>query len=444
MKQLWQKIEEIINFFHEKIWKLDFSKLKGSKYYFYQSLKTLTLAVRNYIKDNCSLRASALTFYSLLSVVPVLAMAFGIAKGFNLEKLLEEEMIKNLKGQEQILNQFLAFSHSMLDTAKGGVVAGFGLIVLIYTVMKLLENIEESLNAVWETNKSRALVRKFTDYLSIMVFAPILIVIAGGLNVFVVTNVQYITEQIKILGYFSDIIFFFLQFLPYTIIWLLFTLVYLVMPNVKVNFTSAILAGIVAGTAYQVTQSVYINFQIGVTKYNAIYGSFAALPLFLAWLQLSWMIILFGAELSFAIQNKSRYVHELDYSQISASSRKLLGLMIMRALAKNFEKGDGHLTARDLCLNLNLSLRLVTGSLKDLMASRLISEVRIDEKLFAYQPAKDVHKITVYSVFNALEKLNLDGDLQVDSKENDNLKENLKCIDEMIKGSPQNQVLLNL
>lgn len=444
MRKLWRKIEDIILFFRDQIWKLDFSKLNGPKYYFFQALKAFTLAVRNFIKDDCSLRASALTFFSLLSIVPVLAMAFGIAKGFNLEKLLEEEMIKNLKGQEDILNQFLTFSHSMLDTAKGGIVAGFGLILLIYTVMRLLENIEESMNAIWETDKSRALVRKLTDYLSIMVFAPILVIISGSLNVFIVTNVQYITEQFKILGYFSNIIFFFLQFIPYTIIWLLFTLIYIIMPNVKVNFTAALWAGIVAGTAYQITQWGYITFQVGVTRYNAIYGSFAALPLFLAWLQISWIIILFGAELSFAIQNKSRFVHELDYSQISHSSKKLIGLMIMRSLIKSFERGDGYLTSRDLCISLNLSLRLVSGSIKDLLASKLISEVRIDEKLSAYQPAKDIHQITVYSVVDALEKLNAGGDLQVDAKENDNLKEKLKNIDEMIRNSSQNQILLDL
>lgn len=252
-------------------------------------IKTIFFAIKNFKEDNCQKSASALTYYTLLSIVPVLAMFFGIAKGFGFDKTLEDELSKRFADQQQLLEQLLTFTHSMLNNAKGGLIAGLGLIVLFWSVMKLLGKIEESFNEVWSVRKERNLWKKFSEYLAIMLVSPILIIMSSSLNVFLSTQVENIVNKIGILGVLSPAIFFSLKLVPYVIVWILFSIIYILMPNTKVSFSGGIFAGIIAGSIFQITQSGYIILQYNIASYNAIYGSFAALPLLLIWLQLSWL-----------------------------------------------------------------------------------------------------------------------------------------------------------
>jgi membrane protein len=179
----------------------------------------------------------------------------------------------------------------------------------------------------------------FSDYLSLMLICPVLAILSSSLTVFVTTQVNLILEKFSILGVFSPVVFLFLKILPYCLLWSLFTFCYIFMPNTKVRFSAGLLGGIVAGTVFQIVQWGYITFQIGVVRYNAIYGSFAVLPLFLVWLELSWLIVLFGAELSFAYQNVDTYEFEPDALQASHRIKTLLSLQITHHLIKNFATG---------------------------------------------------------------------------------------------------------
>ena len=181
----------------------------------------------------------------------------------------------------------------------------------------------------------RSFSRRFTDYLSVMLICPILLIMASSVTVFINTQATLITQKIALLGAISPVIHVLLELLPYTVIWFVFTFIYIFIPNTKVNFTSGILGGVAAGTIYQVVQWAYVYFQVGVAKYNAIYGSFAALPLFLVWLQLSWRVVLLGAEVSFAHQNVDTYEFEQDCLSASYSFKKLLALLITHQLVKN-------------------------------------------------------------------------------------------------------------
>jgi len=283
MAAIWTKA---VNFIKHDVWRIRRTNLPPGKSFFLTLLRVLILSVRGFNEDKCELRASALTFYSLISIVPVAAMAFGIAKGFGFEKVLEAQLRSKLTGHEEILNNVIQFSHSLLESTKGGLLAGIGLIVLFWAVIKVLGQIEESLNDIWGIKEQRSLGRKFGDYLSLMLVCPILIILSSSVTIFVTTQVTLIMERITILGAFSPVVLFLMKLLPYSLLWGLFTFLYMFMPNTKVRFTSALLAGVVSGTIFQVVQWAYIAFQIGVAKYNAIYGSFAAFPLFLIWLQL--------------------------------------------------------------------------------------------------------------------------------------------------------------
>lgn len=413
-----KRFKELINstysFAKSGVWQIRSSELKGFRAFRIQFLRVIVLTVRGYYSDKLSLRASALTFFSMLSIVPVIAMAFGIAKGFGLEKALEREIHQALPGQEVITEQVMVFARSMLQDTQGGTIAGVGLIILLWTVIRLLDNIETSFNDIWEVSKHRSLERKFTDYMTIMIFAPFLIILASSANIFITTQIKSVTENIELLKVFSPLILFALQVLPYTLIWLLMTLLYLIMPNTKIYITPAFIAGIIAGTFYQFWQWIYISSQVGVSRYNAIYGSFAALPLFLIWLQLSWFIVLLGAELSFAIQNVNKYEFKDVESKISFSFRRLLAVVVAHLVVKRFEKGENPYSIKQMSDEMQIPVRLVRQTVLTLVECNIISEINsADGKDELYQPAKAIQRISIGSVTEAIEKLGMRPELEM-------------------------------
>ncbi|HOO90878.1 MAG TPA: YihY/virulence factor BrkB family protein [Syntrophales bacterium] len=348
MQKTIRAVARFIEFIKGDIWRIRLKDLPRKRSFLIKQLRIFLLSLRGFDEDKCQLRASALTFYSLISIVPVAAMAFGIAKGFGFEKRLERQLLEQFQGQEEVITRVIDFAHSLLTNTKGGVIAGVGVILLFWAVIKVLGNIEASFNDIWGIREARSLGRKFSDYLSVMLLCPILLILSSSAAVFITTQVTLIVEKISLLGIFSPLISFLLKLLPYGIVWVLFSFLYIFMPNTKVNFRSGILAGIIAGTIYQIVQFGYIAFQVGAAKYNAIYGSFAALPLFLIWLQLSWLIVLFGAEFSFAHQNVDTYEFEPDSLKISGSFKRLLSLQIAHLLVSNFAEGEKPLTATQI------------------------------------------------------------------------------------------------
>lgn len=230
------KIAQIIQFVTTDIWRIRSRKLSKTRSFWLEQFRVILLAFRGFNEDQCQLRASALTFYSLLSIVPVVAMAFGIAKGFGLETLLEKQLYARLPGQEEIIGQIVAFAHSFLENTRGGVIAGIGIVVLFWTVIKVLGNIEKSFNGIWGIKKQRSISRKFSDYLSIMLICPVLLIVSSSATVLIASQVTLIMEKISLLGFLSPAIMFLLNFLPYLVLWALFTFIYIFMPNVKVKF----------------------------------------------------------------------------------------------------------------------------------------------------------------------------------------------------------------
>jgi len=445
MLKLISKLKEGIQFVKSDIWKIRLKDQPKNSKFIIRHLRIILLAFRGFDEDKCQLRASALTFWSLLSIVPVVAMIFGIAKGFGFEKMLEVQLQEQMSGNPEIIEAVLKFANSMLENTKGGLIAGVGVVILFWSVMKVLGNIESSFNDIWEIKRSRALVRKFTDYLTIMLLAPILIILSGSVTVFISTQIVNITESIALLGFFSPVIGFLVKLIPYSLVWLLLTFIYIVMPNTKVNFQSAFFAGIIAGTGFQIAELIYINGQIGVAKYNAVYGSFAALPLFLAWLQISWLIVLFGAELSFAHQNVDRYELEIDSSDMSYSQKRILTLVISHLVVQKFIKGELALTANGISDKLKIPIRIVRQVLFDLHEAHVVSEINTeDPKVVTYQPAISVNLISVKYVIEALESKGIT-ELPVEETENlKSLQEIMKDFQSEIGRSQSNKLLKDI
>ena len=438
-------ITRTTNFIKTDIWRIRSKNLPRTKSFFIKQLRIILLALRGFGEDNIHLRASALTFYSLLSIVPVAAMAFGIAKGFGFEKLLQTELLEAFPGQREVVSQIIDFANSLLVTTKGGVVAGVGLAVLFWTVIKVLGNIERSFNHIWGIKKERSFGRKFSDYLSMMLIVPVLVTMSTSITVFLETQITLIVQKVALLKVFGFLIFFILKLFPYCVIWALFTFVYIFVPNTKVDFRAGFIAGVIAGTIYQLTQLAYINFQVGVAKYNAIYGSFAALPLFLVWLQIGWIVVLFGAEISFAHQNVDTYEFEPDCLQISSSFKNFLALGIVHLLVNAFSKGEKPLTAVQISHILEVPVRLVRQILYELVESGIFSEANTEEdKELAYQPAQDINMFTIKYVLDALEQRGVDNLPVAQTKELEALSDTLQTLGHTIEKSPANRLLKDI
>ncbi|MBW2326737.1 MAG: YihY/virulence factor BrkB family protein [Deltaproteobacteria bacterium] len=434
-----------INFINTDIWRIRKKDLPRMKYFLIKQLRILLLATRGFGQDQCPLRASALTFYSILSIVPMVAMAFGIAKGFGFQEILENQLMEKFSGQEDVMIRVVDFAHSLLENTKGGMIVGVGIIVLLWTVIKLLAHIEGSFNDIWEVKKSRSYGRKFSDYLSIMLISPLLIIMSSSATVFITTKIALITEKVALIGMFSPMIFFMLKLIPYCLMWILFIFTYILMPNTKVNFSAGFIGGIIAGTIFQAAQLAYILFQVGVAKYNAIYGSFAALPLFLIWMQLSWLIVLFGAEISFSYQYVDTYEFEPDLRQISPAFKRLLTLQVANRVISTFSKGKMPLTASNLSQALEIPIRLVQQLLDELVESEIfsITEIKENEKL-AYQPARDINIITIKSIIDALEQKGVDNIPVAQTPELQSLAEVLWTFSAEIEKSPANLLLKDI
>jgi membrane protein len=434
-------ISGIIDFFQTGIWQMKIDELPRIKALFIGLARTLTLALRGFISDRCSLRASALTLYTLLSIVPVAAMAFGIAKGFGFEKRLQDLILKELSGQQEVAMRVIDFAHSMLENTRGEIIAGIGVGLLLWTVIKVLGNIENAFNHIWKVASSRTFLRKISDYLSIILICPILVIISSSATVFVTTQITAIAAKLALPGMLSHLIFFILRLVPYCLIWILLTFVYMLMPNTRIPFKSGLIAGVTAGTAYQLLQLGYIYFQVGVTRFNAIYGSFAALPLFLIWLQMSWLIVLGGAEIACAHQTMDQYEFEPNSPDISNRLKKLLALQISHLIIMRFALGKPPLTAHQISKTLQLPIRQVEQLLADLTKSRILSTTGHPA---AFQPAMDIQKLSINTIINALETLG-NNDLSLfNEKDLASFSQALHHFNALVEPSPDNRLLKDI
>ena len=285
-------------------------------------LKVFIYATRGIIQDECFYKASALTFYTLLSIVPILAIALGIAKGVGLEHYLEQEINARFLEQPEISHQMIIFAYAILSNTHGGIIALLGVISLLWTSLQLLSNVELSLNYIWRV-KSRAFLTQISYYSLILFLVSVIVITSSALSVYFIKYSYQISYLFKIF--------------PFIMNWILFASIYHFLPNTLVKWKYAIPAGIIAGTAYQIVQWIYIHFQIGVASYGAIYGSFAALPLFLVWVNTSWTIVLAGAEIAFNLEVTPKVTgpHQFQYA-----TQKQIGLWLTAYCTQEFLKGN--------------------------------------------------------------------------------------------------------
>ena len=393
---------------NEKLWLTRSGELPWWKRIPLNTVRIIILTGRRFIQNKCALKASALTYYTLFSIVPVLALIFGIAKGFGLEKMLEEKIHSMASEYPAIAEKIIYFSGTMLKNAKGGVVAGIGVLLLIWSAIKLMGSIEENLNEIWGVQQGRTLIRKITDYAAILIICPILLLTAGSGVVFAAAKMDKMLntlpggEQVGMLIRMGQGIF------PLLITWAVFAFIYMTIPNTKVKWKGALIAGLITAAAYTLLQQFYIFAQFTTSKFNAIYGSFAALPLLLTWLNLSWILILAGAQLSFAIQNVSEYEMQPVDSKLSQRQRHVYAIEICAMLIRNFQNCGKPVSDDQISAELELPIRMVRSLLFDLVqAGILMPAAEPDEKKAGrhYQIAMPPEKITAVHLILSLNEL---------------------------------------
>ncbi|MEI7993964.1 MAG: YihY/virulence factor BrkB family protein [Methylococcaceae bacterium] len=396
----------LYNFIKEDVWLLHEQKLPLFKATLIKSLKIVILSVQGFSRDLCPLRASALTLYSILSIVPVIAMLFGIAKGFGFETMLEKRLLEQAPDQDTMVLQLISFAQNLLESTKGGLVAGIGVVVLFWTIINVIGNIEESFNFIWKIAKGRSLSRKFSDYLSLMLLAPVLLIASSSITVFLDTKINWLIRVIELPEFGTWLVIKALGLSPLVLMIALFTFTFIFMPNHKINPRAGIIAGIVTGILYDLLQAAYLSLQIGVSSYNAIYGSFAALPLFVVWLQMGWMIVLFGCEVAFFLQNYEIYRNNNRFSDLSFSLKKVIALQITHLIIKNFIQLNKPLTATEIATKLVIPIAIIQPVLMYLMASHIIVEYKYleDDEDEVYQPAVDINILSIAYIIDSLEK----------------------------------------
>jgi membrane protein len=392
-----KSLKKINKFLTEDIWILELNQLSRLKRLILKQVRVFYIVAKSFFDDKCQLRSAALTFRTLLSIVPFFALIFAVAKGLGFQKNLEPILLEKIApGQEQVISNILQYIENTNVKALGSI----GLVFLVWIVISMLSMIEETFNDVWGIRRGRGILRKFSDYLSIVIVIPLVFIVVTALNTILATNISNMPiMKIEIVKFFVSNL---RLILPYLLTCFAFIGIYKFMPNTKVNFSAAFFGGIIGGTIWQFLEWSYINFQMGVSRYNAIYGAFATFPIFLIWIYISWLVLLLGAEISFAYQNEENYAEERTSENTAFRLKELLALNLMYTIAFNFERGKTEQTAEELAHVLNVPVRLIRELLFVMNKKGLLIEIPKDEKTFLYHPARPIQNITIADVLGAL------------------------------------------
>ena len=396
------KVKNWIQFISYDIWRLNPENLSNKRNFFYNVIKTLILTIRNVQDENLSTGSASLTYRTVLSIVPILAILFAVARGFGFENTIKTQLIDFLGEGNDAAQQVVVFIDNSLSHAQSGVFAGVGIVLLLYTAILLFTDIEKNLNAIWKVPKGRSLSRQISDYFALILFIPLFMVLNSGLNIMISSSVPYFDGYSSI---FYPVLNRILSILPFFIIILILTLLYKFMPNTKVKFQYALLAGIVAGTAIQLFQMFYLSGQLWITKYNAIYGTFSAIPLMLLWLQTSWLIVLIGAELSFSAQNVKQFSFDRETNDISRRYKDFFTVVIASVIVKQFAGQESPLTPEQLSMRCKIPIKLTNNIVDRLNDLNIVSPTPVEDNMreMAFQPAIDINVLTVGHLLETLD-----------------------------------------
>jgi membrane protein len=346
---------------------------------------------RDFMRHDCLVRASALSFTTVLSMVPVFALTFAVLKGLGVQNMVEPFILEQVTaGSREIVSRIVAYINNTSMKSVGAA----GVLGVIFTALSLLSSVEEAFNSIWGVPETRSLLRKFSDYLSILFTGPLLILTA--LTLTTTLQSQSLIQWLIRRTYVGDFLLFLFHLVPYVSVWIAFVFLYILMPNTKVRIRSAFVGGILAGTAWQAAQWGYVHFQVGVSRYNAIYGTLATLPIFMVWIYISWVIVLVGMEVVCLHQNQKSFLEDVRHPAVSFATREILAVGVFAAVCRAFESELPPPSTERLSAEMGIPERLVReilGTLEEIsLATRLAGEDR------GWQPLHPPERVRIADV----------------------------------------------
>ena len=362
-------------------------------------VKVINLSFRSFMDRDLQTKSMSLTYSTVLAIVPTFAMIFAIGRGFGFQNLLEDQLLMNFPAQKSFITFALKFVDSYLNQASQGVFVGVGLIFLLYTLVSLLSDIETNFNQIWDIKKDRSILQKVTDYIAICLLVPIMMICSSGVSIFMSSTLQSNDH----FAFLTPIVNVALEASPFILAFMAFSISFCMIPNTRVKVKYATTSGAICAIIFQILQMLFLSGQLYVSKYNAIYGSFSFLPLLLIWLQLSWLILLFGCVLTYSLQNIFAF-NFLDNSvPPSRSLETKVMLIIMAITARRFHNGETPLSAQEISVNYNLPIRMVNRLCNKLKKAGLINLVVKENETMGVTPAVDTDELTVGNIFKKIE-----------------------------------------
>jgi membrane protein len=396
MSQIQKRVVWVRGFFREGLW----SEQRDSNWLLARAVSLLQFAVmtaEGFVRDQLLLQAGALSYFTVLSLIPIIAIVIAIAASIGIDSSFAEQIVEKIaagapEAQERILAQVRSADFKALGSLGAGVV--------FLTTIFGISNVERSFNAIWGVKESRSWARRFPDYLAVLVLIPLL---ATSLSLATGLKSEWLVGQLFQFDAFVSLYEVGLRLLPWLVLSMVFTLMFSFLPNTRVRFRSALLGGVVSGGLVLQAQDAYIGYSVGVARADALFGAFAQLPLLFAWIYIFWAILLFGAELSFAHQNLASYRRELQGATTSAAERGSIALRISIHTARAFREAAPAPTAENLADNLCAPIRTVRGVLEDLEAAGILALRGGDGDVEAYQLGQPAERIRVMDVLAAVQ-----------------------------------------
>lgn len=344
-----------------------------------------------------SLRAMGLVYTTLLSMVPLLAVSFSVLKGFGAHNQLEPALINLLEplGEKglQVSMQVISF----VDNMKVGVLGSLGLLLLIFTVLSLMKKIESAFNHTWRINVTRNIIQRFSNYLSVILVGPLLLFTATGLSASL--NTSLVVDKLLSIEPFGTMLLILGESIPYILTAITFTMIYMLIPNTKVNFKSALFGGVVATILWKMVGALFTVFIVDSTNYTAIYSTFAILIIFMLWIYASWLIVLTGAAVSYYHQNPECTKTQSQIVQLSCRLREKLALTIMQIIAASFHNNEATWTTKMLAKKIKISEQSVAMVCSSLLENKLLTNA--GENSNYYLPCKSLENISLDMILNA-------------------------------------------
>ena len=381
-------MSSIIQFVTRGMWRADLDNLPLVQQWGVIFCRRLSVIFNGFLLDNCMLRATALAYTTLLSIVPFLAVVFAISKGLGVQnsETLRYILLNASAGNNKAVEFLLEYVNNT-DVTTLGVI---GVATLLFTVISLMGNIEAAFNTIWSVKRGRTMWRKFTDFFSMVLIAPVFLGVAVSLSV----TMQHdsIVQELLSIDAVNYVYIRMLQLIPTVMIWGLLFFAYAFIPNLKVQKRSAFFGALIGVVLWKGVESIYLSYLVDVNKYNMIYGSFAQLPLFLIWIYISWLIVLFGVEVCYAIQYGSTEEDKMLAGKTSCYEKAILATAVMATLAKTYGENQGAVRVDSLSENLQISKLLLEDVLGLLEEKGFVAKLDAEEATYILaRPAATTH-----------------------------------------------------